>query len=387
MVGSGLGAESGILIKGGESLEKAYSLTTIVFDKTGTLTKGAPQVVDILTDMDVQQSEFLETAASVEAVSEHPLAQAIVEKARREGVEPLAVEGFEAITGLGARGIVDGKMVLVGNLRFMQNEGVVVKGLLGNPHPVILSLQSIAVNSQLAGSGMQPDLQIGDISGESLIGRAMELFSTGKTSVYVAVDGRLIGVIALADAPRESAKNAVARLKKMNLEVAMITGDNERTARAIAAEIGIERVMAEVLPGDKAGEIKQLQGQGRVVAMVGDGINDAPALAASDVGIAIGAGTDVALEASDITLIKDDLRLVASSIELSALTMRVIKQNLFWAFFYNTLGIPIAAGALYPFFGILLNPMFAAAAMALSSVSVVSNSLRLRWLWERRRRM
>jgi Cu+-exporting ATPase len=343
--------------------------------------------VDILTDLDVQQSELLKAAASVEAVSEHPLAQAIVERARREGVKPLAVEDFEAVTGLGARGMVGGKMVLVGNLRLMQNEGVVVKGLVGNPHPVMLSLQSAAVNSQLAGSSMQPDLQIGDISGESLMGRAMELFSTGKTSVYVAVDGRLIGVIALADAPRESAKKAVARLKKMNLEVAMITGDNEKTARAIAAEIGIERVMAEVLPGDKAGEIKRLQEQGRVVAMVGDGINDAPALAASDVGIAIGAGTDVALEASDITLIKDDLRLVASSIELSALTMRVIKQNLFWAFFYNTLGIPVAAGVLYPFFGILLNPMFAAAAMALSSVSVVSNSLRLRRLWERKRRM
>ncbi len=346
MVGTGLGAENGILIKGGESLEKAYRLTTVVFDKTGTLTRGTPTVTDVIAEPDVEARDLLRMAASVEAVSEHPVARAVVEKCREANLVPPAVQDFEALSGLGARGTVLGKKVLVGNARLMQEQGVTIEG------------------------------------GRS---RYAEFLSAGKTEVYVAVDGQIMGALALSDTLKESARDTVSRLQRMGLEVAMITGDNKRTARAVAGMIGIDRVMAEVLPADKAGEIRRLQAEGRVVAMVGDGINDAPALAASDVGIAIGAGTDIAMEAGDITLIKDDLKLVVSSIELSGLTMRIIRQNLFWAFFYNSLGIPVAAGALYPFFGILLNPMFAAAAMAMSSVSVVSNSLRLRLLWKGRR--
>jgi Cu+-exporting ATPase len=345
MVGTGIGAENGILIKGGESLEKAYQIDTVVFDKTGTLTKGTPEVTDIWVASNIERKEFLRMAASIEALSEHPLARAIVEQGRQEGGEPVLVEDFEALSGLGARGTVLGRKVLIGNERLLREKGVNL---------------------------------------EHLEDKAGELISSGKTSVFVAVEGDLVGIIALADAVKESAGNAVARLRQMGLDVAMITGDRAETAKAIARDVGITRIMAEVLPGDKAGEIRRLQGEGRVVAMVGDGINDAPALAAADIGIAVGAGTDVAVEASDITLIKDDLRLVASSIRLSSLTMKVIKQNLFWAFFYNSLGIPVAAGILYPFFGVLLNPMFAAAAMAMSSVSVVSNALRLRHMWAKR---
>ena len=348
MVGTGVGAEHGILVKGGESLEKAGKLTTVVFDKTGTLTRGEPEVTDIILADGVDQRALLQVAASIEAVSEHPLARAVLTRSRNEGVAVIPVEDFEALSGQGARGVVDGKRVLLGNLGLMRE------------HRVALA------------SGLEK--------------QAQELNDAAKTCVYVAEPPRLLGVIALADSPRDSAGEAIADLQKMGLEVAMITGDSEKTARSIAAVLGIQRVLAEVLPGDKAGEIRRLQGQNRVVAMVGDGINDAPALAAADVGIAIGAGTDVAVEASDITLIKDDLRLVVSAIRLSALTLRVIKENLFWAFLYNSLGIPIAAGILYPFFGVLLNPMFAAAAMAMSSVSVVSNSLRLRRRYERQYR-
>ena len=339
MVGTGLGAENGILIKGGESLEKAYKLTTIVFDKTGTLTKGEPEVTDILAAEGIEQNEVLKRAVSIEAVSEHPLAQAIVEKGRQKQLNPDPVEDFEALSGLGARGVVNGKKCLLGNMRLMEKEAVAMNGF-----------------DQ----------------------KAKGLAAEAKTCVLVAEAGRVVGLIALSDMPKASARAAVSTLKDMGLKGAMITGDNEKTARAIADAVGIEQVLANVLPGDKADEIKGLQAQGQVVAMVGDGINDAPALMTADIGIAIGAGTDVAIEASDITLIKDDLRSVPAAIRLSFQTMRVIKQNLFWAFFYNSLGIPIAAGALYPFFGILLNPVFAAAAMAMSSVSVVSNSLRLR---------
>lgn len=347
MVGTGLGAENGILIKGGESLEKIYKLTTVVFDKTGTLTRGAPEVTDIDPVPPASREELLGTAASIESVSEHPIAKAIVERAQQEGIALRRADAFEAISGLGARAIVDGRSVLIGNERLLREQGIP----LGN------------VSNQKGNKA-----------------------ASAKTYVFVAVDGKLIGVLGLADGLRDSAKSAVSKLRGMGLDVAMITGDRSETAQRIAEEVGISRVMAEVLPGDKAGEVRRLQERGEVVAMVGDGINDAPALAAADVGVAIGAGTDVALEASDITLIKDDLNLVASSIRLSALTMKVIKQNLFWAFFYNTLGIPIAAGVLYPFFGILLNPMFAAAAMAMSSVSVVSNALRLRHLWKKENR-
>jgi len=339
MVGTGLGAENGILIKGGESLERAYKLTSIVFDKTGTLTKGEPEVRDILTAQGVTQHDVLKMAVSIEAVSEHPLAQAIIEKGRQEQLGPDRVEDFEALSGLGARAIVNGKKCLLGNLRLMEKEAVTMNGF-----------------DQ----------------------KAKNLASEAKTCVFVAEAGRVVGLIALSDMPKTSARATVSALKEMGLNVAMITGDNEKTARAVADAVGIDQVISEVLPGDKADEIKRLQARGQIVAMVGDGINDAPALTTADIGIAIGAGTDVAMEASDVTLMKDDLRSVPAAIRLSFQTMRVIKQNLFWAFFYNSLGIPIAAGALYPFFGILLSPVFAAAAMAMSSVSVVSNSLRLR---------
>ncbi|MGV8075186.1 MAG: copper-translocating P-type ATPase, partial [Syntrophobacteraceae bacterium] len=342
MVGTGLGAENGILIKGGESLEKACKIDTVVFDKTGTLTKGTPEVADIVVVPGLERSVLLRMAVSIEALSEHPLAGAIVERGRQEGVEPVFVEGFNAVSGLGARGTVEGRSVLIGSERLLREEGVTLESF---------------------GKDMRA------------------LISPGKTSVLVAVDGELVGVIALADGVKESAAIGVGLLQKMGIEVAMITGDRSETAEAISGELGITRTMAEVLPADKAEEIRRLQKEGKIVAMVGDGINDAPALAAADIGVAVGAGTDVAVEASDITLIKDDLRLVASSIRLSSLTMKVIKQNLFWAFFYNSLGIPVAAGILFPFFGILLNPMFAAAAMALSSVSVVGNALRLRHIW------
>jgi Cu+-exporting ATPase len=340
MVGTGLGAERGILIKGGESLEKAYKLTAVVFDKTGTLTRGTPTVTDVIPAPTVLARRVWQIALSMEAVSEHPLAQAIVEQGRANGTEALPVENFQAISGLGVCGSVQGQPVCLGNRRFIDQEAVSMNGL---------------------------DSEFRKLSDE------------GKTAVLVAEENKVIGVIGLQDVPREGAREAVDSLKEMGLKVVMITGDNQKTAAAVAASVGIESVLAEVMPGDKAEEIRRLQAQGEAVAMVGDGINDAPALTAADIGIAIGAGADVAIEAGDITLIQNDLRLVPAAIRLSFQTMKVIRQNLFWAFFYNSLGIPIAAGVLYPFFGILLNPVFAAAAMALSSVSVVSNSLRLRW--------
>lgn len=345
MVGTGLGAESGILIKGGETLEKAHQLTTVVFDKTGTLTRGTPVVTDVITHGGMSHGELLARVVAVEAASEHPLAKAVVEKGREEGKEIMPVEEFEAVAGLGARGRVAGEKVSVGNRAFMEQDGVEIGALQESTD---------------------------------------RLVSAGKTCVFVAVEGKAAGILALADSLKETAGDAVSLLRKMRLKVAMITGDRRETAEYIARQAGIGQVMAELLPKEKSREILRLQGRKEVVAMVGDGINDAPALASADVGIAIGAGTDVAVEASDITLIKDDLRLVSSAIRLSALTMRVIRQNLFWAFFYNSLGIPVAAGILYPFFGILLNPMFAAGAMAMSSVSVVGNALRLRRLWKRR---
>ena len=345
MVGTGLGAESGILIKGGESLEKAYKLTTVVFDKTGTLTRGEPVVTDVAAIEGEDPKNVLAIAGSVEAVSEHPLGQAIVEESRKRGIPTAPVEGFEAISGLGAKALLDGRSVLLGNLKLMQSQGVALNGMEK---------------------------------------RNLSFADQGKTSVFVARDGRVVGLIALSDTPKETAAEAVSMLKDMGLKLAMITGDHEKTALAMGHEVGIDQVLAEVLPADKANKIRELQARGEVVAMVGDGINDAPALSAADIGIAIGAGTDVAIEASDITLIQNDLRLVPRAINLSHQTIRVIKQNLFWAFFYNSLGIPIAAGVLYPLFGILLNPVFAAAAMAMSSVCVVSNSLRLRSVWKKK---
>jgi len=346
-VGTGKGAELGILIRSGESLETAHKIRTIVFDKTGTLTKGEPEVTDIISHQPgtpplsgaaVSHQELLRLAASLERGSEHPLGEAIVNRAKAEGLRLSDTDGFEAIPGHGVRGKVDGETVLLGNVRLMQENGVT----------------------------------LGD-----LVEAAEKLASQGKTPVLVAVDGEPAGVIAVADTLKEHSVEAIQALHRLGIEVVMITGDNRRTAVAIAQQTGIDRVLAEILPDQKAEEVKTLQAEGRVVAMVGDGINDAPALAQANVGIAIGTGTDVAMEASDITLIRGDLRGVVTAIELSKRTLRTIKQNLFWAFIYNVLGIPVAAGVLYPFVGMLLDPMVASAAMALSSVSVVTNSLRL----------
>ncbi|MGP8154046.1 MAG: heavy metal translocating P-type ATPase [Smithella sp.] len=343
MVGMGLGAQSGILIKGGEVLEEIHELSVVVFDKTGTLTRGELAVTDIMAMAGYNEGQIIAYAAALEKNSEHPLAQAILLRAQADGIAVAAVNKFMALSGMGAKALLENKLCLAGNRFFMKSEGVPVDDL---------------------------DEQTAKFARE------------GKTVVYVACEKIVIGFITLADEPKGSAKQAIENLKSRGLKVVMITGDNDGTAKAIAAQLGIDQVLADVLPDKKADEIRKLQTAGEVVAMVGDGINDAPALAEADVGIAIGAGTDVAIEASDITLIRDDLMGVPDAIGLSLVTMRVIKQNLFWAFFYNVIGIPIAAGALYPFFRILLNPEFAAAAMALSSFSVVSNSLRLRRVWK-----
>jgi len=339
MVGTGKGAENGILIKGGESLETAHKLDTIVFDKTGTLTKGEPEITDLVSINAHSEEEILKNAASAEKFSEHPLGEAIIKSAIERKIELHDPKDFRAIEGQGIEARVDGRNVLLGNIKLMKDRGIDIK-----------------------------DLER----------KAEEFAGDGKTPIYVSLDGKSAGIIAVADSLKESSVEALEKLKKLGLKVVMLTGDNKKTAEAIARKAGIDGVISEVLPEDKVHEIRKLQSEGRRVAMVGDGINDAPALAQADVGIAIGSGTDVAMEASDITLIKGDLRGVASAIELSKRTIRIIKQNLFWAFFYNTAGIPVAAGVLYPFFGILLNPIFASAAMAFSSVSVVSNSLRLR---------
>lgn len=339
MVGTGKGAEKGILIKGGESLETAHKLDIIVFDKTGTLTKGEPEVTDIVTVNNHPEEFILKFAASAEKASEHPLGEAVIKRAKQGKIELHNPQRFLAIEGHGLEARVDDHDVLLGNIRLMRKRRIDV-GSLGE--------------------------------------KAEEFSNDGKTPIYVSLDGKAVGLLAVADTLKENSLTAVTKLKKLGLEVIMLTGDNKNTAEAIARKAGIEKVLSEVLPEDKVHEIKRLQSGGRKVAMVGDGINDAPALAQADIGIAIGSGTDVAMEASDITLIKGDLSGVVSAIDLSKRTIRVIKQNLFWAFFYNTAGIPIAAGILYPFFGILLNPIFASAAMAFSSVSVVTNSLRLR---------
>jgi Cu+-exporting ATPase len=339
MVGTGKGAENGILIRGAEALETAHQLSTIVLDKTGTLTRGEPSVTDVIESEGFTKQEVLMLAASAEKGSEHPLGEAIVKKAKEENLSLLEPKNFQAIAGHGIEAVIDSKKVLLGNLRLMEERKVELNGLLH---------------------------KAGDLSG------------TGKTPMFLAVDGKTAGLIGVADTLKENSKEAVESLHRMGLEVVMLTGDNERTARAIASQIGIDRVLAEVLPEKKAEEVKRLQSEGKKVGMVGDGINDAPALAQADVGIAIGTGTDVAMESSDITLIGGDLRGVVTAIALSKATIRNIKQNLFWAFAYNTALIPMAAGALFPFFGILLHPIFAAGAMAFSSVTVVSNALRLR---------
>ncbi|MFC1950455.1 heavy metal translocating P-type ATPase [Chloroflexota bacterium] len=339
MVGTGKGAENGILIKGGEALERAHKLDAIVFDKTGTLTKGEPSLTNIFTSKGWTEQEVLRLAAMAEKGSEHPLGEAIVTGARDRGIQIDDVNYFSAIPGHGVEAKYEGKHILVGTRKLMGDNGIDIK----------------------------------DIE-EKL--RAFE--NEGKTAVILTQDKEAIGIIAVADTLKKYSKEAVQILQKMGLETIMLTGDNERTAKAIAKQLGIDRVLTEVLPQDKSDEIKRLQDERKVVAMVGDGINDAPALVQADIGIAIGTGTDVAMEAADITLIKGDLRGVVTAIQLSKRTISKIKQNLFWAFFYNSAGIPIAAGALYPLLGILLRPEIAGFAMAMSSVSVVSNSLLLR---------
>lgn len=338
MVGTGKGAEHGVLIKGGEVLETAHKIQTIVFDKTGTITEGQPEVTDVITTEDSDKQEIVRLAASAEKGSEHPLGEAIVRMARNENIETTQVDEFQALPGRGIEVVIDGKEVVLGNKKLMDDKGI-----------------SITLHDE-----------------------SDRLAEEGKTPMFLAIDGVLVGIIAVADTIKPSSKRAIELLHRMGIEVVMITGDNTRTAQAIARQVGIDRVLAEVLPEDKANEIKKLQAAGRKVAMVGDGINDAPALAQADVGIAIGSGTDVAMESADIVLMRSDLLDVITAIQLSKNTIRNIKQNLFWAFAYNTAGIPIAAGLLYAFNGPLLNPMIAAGAMAFSSVSVVTNALRLK---------
>jgi Cu+-exporting ATPase len=339
MVGTGKGAENGILIRGGEALETAHKLTAIVMDKTGTLTKGQPSVTDIVEATGYRNEYILRFAASAEKGSEHPLGEAILNRAKEENLPLINPKDFRAIAGHGIEASIDGRSLLMGNVKLMSDRGI----------------------------------KLGELEK-----KAEELSNQGNTPMFIALDQNPAGIIAVADTLKENSKEAVNALHKMGIEVVMITGDNRRTAEAIAKQIGIDRVLAEVLPEGKASEVKKLQTEGKKVAMVGDGINDAPALAQADVGIAIGTGTDVAMESADITLISGDLRGVVTAVALSRATIRNIKENLFWAFAYNTILIPVAAGILFPFFGILLNPIFAAAAMGLSSVTVVSNALRLK---------
>jgi Cu+-exporting ATPase len=354
MVGTGKGAENGILIKSADALEQLYKIDTLLLDKTGTLTEGKPKLTDIAAASGFTDMEMLTLAASVEHDSEHPLAEAVRKEAQARGLTVVKVNDFKAIPGQGAEATLDGKTLLLGNLKLMQDNHVALDGLEE---------------------------------------KARALWNNGKTVIFLAVNGKATGIISLADTLKPNAREAMMEIRRMGIETAMVTGDNARAAEAIAHEAGIEHVLAEVLPENKSGEVKKLQEQGKIVGMVGDGINDAPALAQADVGIAIGTGTDIAMETGDITLIRGEPASIITAIQLSRRTMRTIKQNLFWAFAYNVLLIPVAAGVLYLAFhnggvpsglrGVLgdygfLNPILAAAAMAVSSVTVVSNSLRLR---------
>ncbi|MBS6183621.1 MAG: heavy metal translocating P-type ATPase [Clostridium celatum] len=338
MVGTGKGAEYGVLIKGGEALEVTHQIDTIVFDKTGTITEGKPVVTDIITTT-ISEEELLSIAASSEKGSEHPLGEAIVKGAEERNIKFKEISNFKAIPGHGIQVEIEGKIILLGNKKLMTENSI----------------------------------EVGDLGVKS-----DKLANEGKTPMYIAINNKLEGIIAVADTVKPSSKEAIENLHKMGIKVAMITGDNKKTADAIAKQVGIDIVLAEVLPEDKANEVKKLQEKGSKVAMVGDGINDAPALAKADIGIAIGTGTDVAIESANIVLMKGDLKDVATAIKLSKATIRNIKQNLFWAFGYNVLGIPVAMGVLHIFGGPLLNPMIGAAAMSLSSVSVLANALRLR---------
>lgn len=339
MVGTGKGAENGILIKSSVALELAHKVNTVIFDKTGTITEGKPKVTEIITYGNYNEDYLLKLAASAEKGSEHPLGEAIVRYANEKNIDLINVEKFNSVTGKGINAVIDNKKINLGNVKMME------------------------------------DL---NISLDIVENKYEELAKQGKTPMFISIEDELAGIVAVADVVKESSKRAVELLHNLGIKVAMVTGDNKNTADAIATQVGIDIVLAEVLPEDKSNEVKKLQADGNFVAMVGDGINDAPALAAADIGIAIGSGTDVAIESADIVLMKNDLMDVPTAIKLSKDTIRNIKQNLFWAFGYNTIGIPVAAGLLYIFGGPLLNPMIAAAAMSLSSVSVVSNALRLR---------
>ncbi|WP_044642742.1 heavy metal translocating P-type ATPase [Risungbinella massiliensis] len=333
MAGSGRAAEWGILFKGGEHLEATHQLDTIVLDKTGTITNGMPELTDVIS-LELDPDDFLRLVAGAESASEHPLAEAIVEGAKAKEIQPVSPEEFEAIPGYGIRAKVDGRELLVGTRKLLTKSEILI---------------------------------------ESILSQMNTLEEEGKTAMLVAIDGRLAGMVAVADTVKDTSKEAIARLKTLGLEVIMITGDNQRTAQAIGVEVAVDRVLAEVLPDEKAAEVQKLQAQGKKVAMVGDGINDAPALATANIGMAIGTGTDIAMEAADITLIRGDLSSIADAIYISKKTMRNIKQNLFWALAYNVIGIPVAAAG-------FLAPWLAGAAMALSSVSVVLNALRLQRL-------
>src|SRR3712207_1203009 len=339
MVSSGKGAENGVLIKSGEALETAHKINTIVFDKTGTITEGKPEVTNVITSERFEENYLIQLVASAEKASEHPLGEAIVKYAKEKEISLIDVKSFKSITGKGIEVVINNKTIIVGNKRLMNERKV-------------------------------------------LIGKLEEKFqllsAEGKTPMYVSVDGNISGIIAVADVIKKNSKIAIERLQKMGIRTIMITGDNEKTAMAIAKQAGIDKVLAEVMPQDKANNVKRIQEKGEIVAMVGDGINDAPALVQSNVGIAIGSGTDIAMESADIILIKNDILDVVTAVQLSKVTIKNIKENLFWAFGYNILGIPIAAGILTLFGGPKLNPMIAAAAMSLSSVSVLMNALRLK---------
>jgi P-type Cu+ transporter len=339
MVATGKGATVGVLFKNAEAIEVMRQVDTLVVDKTGTLTEGKPKLMKVTAVDGVDEQTLLRLAATLEKGSEHPLAEAIVKGAQERGLKLQEAEGFEYLTGKGVKGLVDGRRVALGNVRLLEELG----------------------------------LEVGKLADQ-----ADSLRQDGQTVMFVAVDGRAAGLVAVADPVKETTPAAIKRLHQDGLRIVMLTGDNQTTAAAVAKKLNIDEVMPEVLPDQKAEKVKELQGEGRFVAMAGDGINDAPALAQAQVGIAMGTGTDVAMESAGVTLVKGDLRGIVRARLLSRATMRNIKQNLFFAFVYNSLGVPIAAGVLYPWFGILLSPIIAAAAMSFSSVSVVGNALRLR---------
>ena len=340
MVGVGRGAKEGVLVKNAEALERLEKVTTLVVDKTGTLTEGKPKLLDVLPSGGLDAKEFLRLAASLEQNSEHPLAAAIVQGAKEQGIILSAVKDFRSVTAGGVTGVIDGRAVMIGKLDFLRNEKIV---------------------------GLEP-----------LEASAVKLQEEGKTAMFVAIDGKPAGILTVADPIKATTTEAIGELHKLGLKVVMVTGDNRRTAAAVARTLGLDAVEAEIEPAGKVAYVKKLRAEGKYVAMAGDGINDAPALSEAEVGIAMGTGTDVAMQSAGVTLVKGDLRGIAKAIRLSRATMRNIRQNLTFAFLYNALGIPVAAGVLYPFFGLLLSPIIAGAAMSLSSVSVIGNALRLR---------